>query len=57
MIVQVKSKKTGKFVGYIAGSSLPSGHILVVKEGEEPMMWGAIDLIVLSVNEEGGCPE
>ncbi len=53
MIVQVKSKKTGKFVGYIAGSSLPSGHILVVKDDEEPMMWRAIDLIVMSVIHEG----
>ena len=56
MLVQVKSKKDSKYLGYIIGYAIYDGapSVLVAKDGEPLKDYLIANLVVMSVNEEGG---
>ncbi len=59
MQVQVKSKADGKYLGYIIGYAIYDcvSWVLVAKDGGSLEDYLITDLVVISVNEEGGCSE
>ncbi len=56
MQVQVKNKADGKYLGYIVGYAIYDcvAWVVVAKDGESLGEYLITDLIVMSVNAEGG---